>query len=131
MVHRPTAAMSAGSPGKAAMTSRQAPAMDSQMSSSGWTACPGTEMSYGSSRLLAAARARPRASKIVTLVLCDPLSMASRYGFMASWLHGFMASWLQREDGARVHHAVGVERLLQRRQQPVGAAVLVGHPRGA
>src|SRR5690242_2621999 len=116
MVHRPTAAMSAGSPRKAAMTARQAPAMDSQMSSSGWTACPGTEMSYGSSRLLAAARARPRASKIVTLVLCEPLSMASRYG-------GFMpaASRLQREDRARVHHALRVERLLQGRQQPVGA----------
>src|SRR5689334_25024127 len=125
MVHRPTAAMSAGSPSKAAMTSRQAPAMDSQMSSSGCTACPGTEMSYGSSRLLAAVRARPRASKIVTLVLCEPLSMASRYGVMTA------ASRVEREDRARVHHALGVERLLQGRQQPVGAAVLVGHPRGA
>src|SRR6185437_5301767 len=125
MVHRPAAVMSAGSPGKAAITSRQAPAMDSQMSSSGWTACPGTEMSYGWSRLLAAARARPLVSKIVTLVLCEPLSMASRYGFTTA------ASRLQREDRARVHHALGVERLLQGRQQPVGAAVLVGHPRGA
>src|SRR5690348_12552425 len=82
-------------------------------------------MSYGSSRLLAAARARRRASKIVTLVLCEPLSMASRYGFTTP------ASWVEREDRARVHHALGVERLLQGRQQPVGAAVLVGHPRGA
>ena len=57
MVHRPAAAMSAGLPENWAMASRQASRMESQMSSSGWMACPGTEMSYGLSRRRAEARA--------------------------------------------------------------------------
>src|SRR5580693_5974998 len=128
MVHRPTATMSAGSPGKCAITSRQAYWMESQMSSPGWTARPGTEVSYGLSRRLAEASAWPRASKIVTFELCDPLSMASRQGLMTGSRTRLAGARRQREDRARVHDALGVERLLEGGQQVVGAAVFLANP---